>query len=396
VTVYSAKTIRDVAEPVERQGYELDPELRAALVAPTRRWEFQYEVLAPDDEVKGYVEVESARVQNNDLADDVKRTGEFVVLPNDVSINYLKDRLRVYASLLLPDGTWKSWVLGTFLMSTTSGKRGYVGRPTAVTGYDEALVLHEDRIASRYHVAGGVNYRTAINTILTDAGFTQKAIEATSLTLPGKGEEWKPGTSRLQIVNDLLDAIGYRSLVFDPCGVPTSGEWQSPKQTSPVWTYAVDAESVLRTEPETNIDLHGVPNRWVAFVSEPDRPLLRSVVTNNDPASPTSTVSRGRTITEVLNAPSKMPKKHKKETRKHHRHASQAVLDAYVARVAERAQNTYEQVSFDTGLMPFHMSGDVFLLNWGEGNVRYRETEWSMDLTAGGTMTHIGRRVMGT
>lgn len=370
-------------------------EATAQLLAPSRRWAFRYDVVAPNGTVKGHAEMGSApKVANNDLAEESKRTGEFLIMPG-AEIDYFQDRLRPYALLQLPGDRWWQWPLGTFHLTAATSREGSIADPVPATGFDSLLVLAEDRVTSRYHVAAGTNYRAAVNTLLTSAGFSTKAISSTSLTVPGGGEEWDPGTSKLDIINDLLAAIGFRSLVMSPLGVPTSQPYLSPKDAPVVWDYFVGPESVVHPEAATTLDLHSIPNSWVAWVSEPDRPLIISRLTNNDPNSATSTVARGRTIVAVLNQPNRLPRRRGKLKKwRKFRAATQSVLDDYVARAAEEASQTYETLEFSTGLMPFHGSGDVVRADWGQGVKRYRHTEWEMELAPGGVMQHKARRVV--
>jgi hypothetical protein len=47
-----------------------------------------------------------------------------------------------------------------------------------------------------------------------------------------------------------------------------------------------------------------------------------------------------------------------------------------------------------TGLMPFHGVGDAVGVDYGAGLGNYREVSWSMELRAGGQMTHELRRAV--
>jgi hypothetical protein len=371
----------------------LSPEVQAALVAASRRIGFRYDVIAPNGAVKGYAEMSTAKISNNDLADVSKRTGEFVIESTSGLVDYMKDRLRAYALLLMPDDTWYQFPVGTFHMATGAATwSGKVG-PTKVTAYDGLLVLNEDKVTSRYVLATGTNYRSNILTLLSSAGYTVRNIASSTLTLPAP-LEWDPGTPKLEIVNDLLDAIGFRSLFFDAMGVPTAYDYQLPSEAPVVWTYLLDSKSVTLPGQDVTLDLFSIPNAWVAFVSEPDRPLIVSRYTNTDPNSILSTVSRGRTVVELLTSPDGLPKKKRKQTEKAHRAATQAVLDKYVQRAAAEASQQYQYLEFDTGLMPFHGAADVLVVDYGEGPLRWRETEWTMDLKAGGVMNHKCRRVV--
>jgi hypothetical protein len=360
-----------------------DPEVAAALVAPTRTWDFRYDRVDLDGNVTGTEEVLAASVAYNDLADKIKRTCS-VTLRGTTTFDPLSDRLRPYALLRMPDGGWHDFPLGTFYLPTT----GRVRLPTAgkdtiqVQGYDSVQqTLVEDKVMDRYVVDTGTAYTTAVQTVLTGAGLGTGQITVSPLTLPGP-MEWEPGTEKLRIVNDLLAAIDYRPIGSSPLGVPRAVPYLEPSQAPVVWEYGIDSESVLRPDVDVEFDLFNIPNAWIAVVSEADRPPLVAKLVNDDEADPLSTVNRGRTIVQVLT------------TDQTAQAADAAVLQAKVERAALEARSVYEIARPTTGLMPFHGEGDVCLLDYGEGPLRFRQAEWAMTLKAGGEMTHRFRRVV--
>ncbi len=103
--------------------------------------------------------------------------------------------------------------------------------------------------------------------------------------------------------------------------------------------------------------------------------------TNADPASPTSTVRRGRTITEFVQEQDA---------------DSEATLIEKASRKAFEASQVYEAIEFDTGLMPIHSGNDVYSLTYDPLGIngQYSETQWDMDLEAGAKMSHTCRRVV--
>ena len=136
---------------------------------------------------------------------------------------------------------------------------------------------------------------------------------------------------------------------------------------------------MIYRETSSTLDSYEVPNVIVAICSNPDMAQeLRSIYTNDNPASPLSTVSRGRKIVRVDTLDSV---------------ASQADLDAYVQRAAFEAGQIYEEIQFSTLLMPIHEYSDVLMIQHPEISGVYQETGWSMDLESG-EMTHNCRRLV--
>lgn len=361
-----------------------------ALTASQRTWTFRYDVLALDaTTVKRQVAVEKCSVANNDLADKIKRTCTVELAPGE-TFDELTEMFRPWALLLLPDGNWYQWSMGTFYLS--SGMKRYAARAgdsgRKFVGYDRALVLEEEKILFRYvESAGGVPVTEKVTGHLSwmNRPFEVANVTPSPKVLPAP-LEWAPGTTVLKLINDDLAAIGYRPLYFDEMGTPVVEPYVDPAAAPVVWDYVVDSTSVILPNIDTSKDLFNVPNVWLAFVSEPDRPVLASTYTNNNPGSLTSTVNRGREIVEVIQmtqATGEAPP------------VDQATLDARVLRAAQEASQIWEDVEFTTGLMPFHGTGEVFTLDNGvDGVIRYREHTWEMDLTVGGTMKHRFRRVV--
>lgn len=270
--------------------------------------------------------------------------------------------------------------LGVFIPSTPPRKADAAGVITReVEAYDLLQVLTDDKVADRYTIAQGTNYITAVKALLDSAGVTAQNLTPSSSTLPAD-RDWDPGTPKLRIINDMLDAINYRSLWFDADGVAVAQPYVSPADRAAEYTYQDDGQSVIVPEVQESLDLFAVANKWVLTVSEADRPPLRSEYTNANVNSPTSTVSRGRTIVDYRQVEA----------------ADQAALDAMAARIAFEASQVYQQVEFETAIMPMHSDSDVLNLRFGPLGLdaKYSEVGWSFDLKAGGRMRHRVRRVV--
>lgn len=193
--------------------------------------------------------------------------------------------------------------------------------------------------------------------------------------------EWEPGTTKLQALNDMLAAINYESGWFDENGMFRARPYILPTLRGSEFKYATDVTSVITGDVDQTLDIFKIPNKWVLTVSEPDRSVITSTYVNSNPTSPTSTISRGRTIVSVQ----------KEQTA-----VDQATLDARAARLAFEASQVYEEITFKTGMMPMHSNNDVYTLHIDGLSVdnKYLETSWSMDLNPGSDMTHTVRRIV--
>lgn len=355
-------------------------EVIAELHRNGRQVAFRYDRLSSANALLGPMNaVRSGKVANNALA-DIKRTGRFVMEDvDDGSINFLSDRIRPWFRLNMGDG-WAEWPLGIFLMSTPKRTVGSTATLREVEAYDQGLILRDDKVGTRYTVAAGTNVITAVDTLLSDAGITQRNLVSTTETMP-VARDWDPGTSRAKIIGDLLSSINYRSLYFNAAGYAVAEPYMQPASRPVGYTYTTTQDSIIRPAAVHEHDLFSIPNKWVAVVSEPDKVPLSATYTNTNPDSPTSTVSRGRTITEILQTQEA---------------TSQAVLDAKVQRAAFEASQIYEAVEISTAIMPHHEDADLVELEYPDlvSRSRFVEHTWEMDLRAGGEMKHRLRRVV--
>jgi hypothetical protein len=346
----------------------------------TRRWSFRYELLdSANVKIGDLSNVKAAKVDQNWLA-DIKRTATFTVAEVDY-IDYLSDRIKPWAILHLPPygpSDWVEWPLGVFVLSTPTRSitdAQHVHREVA--GYDLLQVLADETIHPRQVVTAGTLYTTAIWILLGECCAT---VDWNTTAVP-VDIEWEPGTSKLKIINDLLGAINYESLSVDEDGLYQVRRYQPPSERAPEYTYADDHQGLMLPDAEQTVDLFSVPNHWVRVHSSPDRVALSSEYTNSDPGSLTSTVRRGRTITDWATVNDV---------------ADQLTLDAMVARIAFEASQVYEVFTFKTGLNPLHSGNDVYRIIYSPLAIDdlYSEHSWSLSLRAGAAMTHRARRLV--
>lgn len=381
-------TIPEARNPMAHTPAEILAALRG--VTGSRRFSFRYDLLDADGTVVGDLGdiVESCTIEQNWLA-DIKRTARFTIRDTG-GIDFLSDQIRPYVRLDLPPygkDDWVEWPQGTFLLASperTADPSGVVSRE--VLAYDRLQSFLEDKVESRYSVPKLTVVTSAVAELLgTGKGYQAplpwlKNLELAPLILPA-AKEWEPGTPKLTIINDLLDAINYDSLSFDELGVGVVRAYRSPSIRAEEYVYADDSVGLIVPSVKQGADLFTIANKWVMVVSEPDRPPLTATYTNNNPGSPTSTVRRGRTIVDF---------------RTEVEAVDQATLDAKVARLALEASQVFESVEFTTGLMPIHSGNDAYRIQYGPLaiNAKYTEHSWSMTLQPGATMSHRARRVV--
>lgn len=306
----------------------------------------------------------------------VTLTGDGYVTPK---LDQLKMYIGGYRKIIIPGEEIKT-PLGVFLLSTptrTIDEAGVIKRN--IEAYDQLLVLQEDKTTGTFLIEAGTKFTDAIKNILTVAGITHYNITDTDLELP-VDREWEGGTPKLEIINELLEAMNYQPLWFDAEGYAIVRPYERPDVRSVEMTYRDDEEGVFLPTMEETYDFFNVPNRFVLVVSEPEMDEMKSIYTNENPDSPTSTVSRGRVITEYrqVEAPDK-------ET-----------LDSLAERAAYEASQVYQEVKMETKIIPTHSHNNMVRLEYRKLGIanNFEETAWSYDLEAGATMSHTLRRIV--
>ena len=358
-------------------------QVTAALHAAVRQESFRYELLDGSNlyqsDISDYINLEGGgSVANNALA-QIKRIARLSI-KDDGLINFLSDRIKPYYRLKMSDGGWAEFALGVFLLSTPPRQVDITGTiMREVEAYDQLQVLVDDKVDERYTIAAGTNYITAVSTLLTGAGITSQNLTPTDKTLP-TAKDWEPGTSKLTIINALLTSINYRSLFFDENGVAIAQPYVSPSDRASEYTYATNSTSVILPDAVDELDLFDIPNKVVLTVSESDRAVLTGTYTNSNADSPTSTVSRGRTIVHFESVDA----------------VDQATLDDMAERKLYDKSQLYQKVPFNTALMPHHSEADVLTLQYTDLGIdaKFSETSWEMELKPGGRHRHNVRKIV--
>jgi hypothetical protein len=379
-----------------------DEQLNDALKAGTRTIRFRYEVLQRNTgdgtfSRRGYLAgILPGGTVDYGYFNDIKTTCAFQILESvtetlaDDEISWsdvdpFSDQLRAHFQLLMPDGTWNDWPLGTFLMDAHERATSATGEPTrTIRGYDRTIILDRDIDTAVYTVAAGAIITDQVVTILTGVGLADILVTPSAETMTA-ARSWDQGTKTAQVVSDLLQQIGYGSLFMDPNGVAVARPYVEPQNRAADHVYHTDDESILTPDATETAPIWDVPNRWVFVVSQPDQSVLTSTVDNRAPTSPTSQVSLGYTVTDF---------------RTDVQAASQTALDALTRKSAAEASQVYFERQVNSAIMPDHGEADVIDFQHGPldsgatDGVMFQETAFSIACAFDGLMAHTIRRVV--
>ena len=248
-----------------------------------RRISYQYELLDSKNTHKAWLyNVQSCSISYKWLS-QLKVSATFNI-EEDSDIDYLNDRIKVYVTL---NGVQTS--LGVFMLCTPSlsiNSRGYKSR--IIEAYSLLQILVNDKITTRLQLPIGTNI---INEVIRQIGDYSYDIDASSLTL-NSSKEYEIGTSKIDIINDLLSVINYTSVNVSTDGKFTTQSYVLPEDRVIELTLKEGNDTIIREMTE-DLDLFNAPNVFVRYTNSLDvNPPLSYTYTNDSTSSITSTVNR--------------------------------------------------------------------------------------------------------
>lgn len=300
-------------------------------------------------------------------------SGTFV---RDDRIELLRDKIRPE---LIIDGT--VYPLGIFLPVSVRAMESETRKSVAISAYDQCWQVQAVRTEGVLHLSGGTNYIDAVKQLLTACGIVIVIATPTSESLAEDREDWDPGTSYLDIVNQLLSEINYNPLWFnaggaailEPESVPTADNIEHIINSD-------DVRSMMLPSVSTETDLFDSPNVFTCVCSNPDKSSVMSATAENtNPQSPLSIARRGRRIVQV---------------KKVDNIASQAELQTYAESLRDKSMISGQKTYIQTALRPGHGVNDVVAFHHGEETAICIERAWSMNLVTGGAMSHTLEKVV--
>lgn len=305
---------------------------------------------------------------------EVKMVLEGTFLQNP-QMNFIQDHLK---PVFYIDG--KGYQVGEYIvtdavLNTVDGTR----KELEITAYDLTYLAKQSKIEDRLLIKAGTLYTDAIRAQIVDSGILNFIVVPNTATFATDREDWEPGTSRLQIINDLLSEINYNSLWMDLSGTVRGTPYQQPLAENITIEYRNDQYSILYPDDSSTTDIFDKPNVFIAVVENPDLPEnLRAEAVNDDPTVPYSTVNRGRIA----------------QYEKLDNIASQAELQAYVDNLKFKSLMSTQEIEFSTAANPVHSAFDIIGFYKDDLTGIYEETEWSFPFTPGQAMTHRVRRAI--
>ena len=229
-------------------------------------------------------------------ADAETRGSASVNITDSIGESYIRAYL-----ITIQNGVREKYPLGTFLVQTPSSSFDGKMRGVTMDAYTPLLELKENRPPIGYSIMKDDNimdvaYRLARENVRAPVVEVNSQHKLFYDFIADPNDTW------LTFITDLIANAKY-SFDLDEMGRILFSPMQDTASLKPVWTYDDSNSSILYPDLSMDHDLYGIPNVVeVIYSSGGDNYYSR--VVNDDPNSPTSTVSRGREIVHRVTDPS--------------------------------------------------------------------------------------------
>lgn len=288
----------------------------------------------------------------------IKESAEFSMVDH---VEFGPDLVRVYMTCEWSDGEPEDVVLGTFLPVVPGRSVGDGYSTASVRCYGRLQELLDDRFAQPVTVKKGENAVKRARQVCEDAGLTVVAdtsdYTVTETRVYGVGVDQnnsEVGDTKLGMVNDLLDLAGFRAAFTDPMGRVVLERYRDPGDIAPSWRFEEGADAKFEASMEEERDYTDAANHVIVAYGPDDKgTVIASESWDRDPASPLSTVSRGRTITRGYSYIELPPGKTQQEM--------QAYADKRAKTLLSTAQSVIWRVSMRHAYAPFKVNDTVGL-----------------------------------
>lgn len=281
--------------------------------------------------------------------------------------------IRIYL-ITIQNGIREKYSLGTFLVQTPS--YSFDGKTKSVTldAYTPLLELKENPTPLGYSILKGENILDTAYKIIRENSRapivkTENEETLSSNFVANIDDTW------IVFVRDLLANADY-SLALDEIGRIYFTPEQDTMSLQPIWTYDDSNSSILYPEITVDRDLYGIPNIVEVVYSNGTEYFVGRAV-NDDPSSPTSTVSRGREITHRESNPSMLGNPNQKR------------VQEYAEKTLKELSSLEYTITYTHGYCPVRI-GDCVRLNYsraGINGIKAKVTSQSIKCESGCPVT---------
>lgn len=260
--------------------------------------------------------------------------------------------IRVYM-VTNQNGIREKHPLGTFLIQSPSIDFNGKYNTVAIDGYTPLIELKENYPPYGYHLLKKENimdiaYRLVRENARAPVVETESTKTLTNNFIADISDTW------LTYITSLIYNADYE-LGLDELSRIIFSKKQELYALRPKWTYNDDNSSILYPNVSLTQDLYGIPN-VVEVIYSNGRECIMTKATNKTKNSPTSTVSRGRTITHRITNPELYGNPTKEQ------------LTEYAEKMLRELSSLECSVTYTHGYCPVRL-GDCVRLNYSKAGI---------------------------
>lgn len=213
--------------------------------------------------------------------------------------DWLTSLIRPWYRADFPGGDHLEWPGGVYLPVAPDTDHDDGRIDVGVELQSLLTILDEDEVDKTYSLPIGTVVTSAVRALITSSGGIgggQVAGTDSTETLRA-GRLWEPGTSKLQIINELLAAINYRPLRADNLGTYRLDPQIPPAGRATVWDFEDGPASIYLPRFKRSRDYRKVPNKVTCVASGSGETFaITATAENNDVDDPLSIPCRKRVI----------------------------------------------------------------------------------------------------
>ena len=260
--------------------------------------------------------------------------------------------IRAYL-VTIQNGLRERHPLGTFLVQTPSSSFDGKIRNVSMDAYTPLLELKENPPPLGYSIFKNENIMEKAYQIAREHT-RAPVVQASSANTLYNDFVANSGDTWLSFLTDLIANAKY-NFELDEFGRILFSPKQDTASLQPVWTYDDNNSSILYPSISMDHDLYGIPN-VVEVIYSNGRDFYYARVVNDDPNSPTSTISRGREIVHRDTNPSVIGD------------PTNAQIQEYARTLLQSLSTVEYTVSYTHGYCPVRL-GDCVRINYARAGI---------------------------
>lgn len=254
----------------------------------------------------------------------------------------------------IQNGITEKHPLGTFLVQTPSSTYDGKARSVSMDAYTPLIELKESLPPIGYSIPKGSVIMDSVY-MLTRENMRAPVVKAESSKTLSSDFVANTDDTWFSFLTDLTENANY-AFDLDELSRVIYAPKQDINALQPVWTYTDDNSSILYPEVTVKHDLYDIPNVVEISYSSGNGKYNVKVV-NNDPNSPTSTISRGRKIVYRVTNPSLTG------------NPTQNEIKEYAEQLLKELSTLEYEISYTHGYCPVRI-GDCVRLNYAAAGLQ--------------------------